>query len=144
MTMMTDRVEENTSLSHLSTHQNGANNNLWPAGERRRGNGVAERSAKDMHVCVLDFVLFIGLIHSTPTSPQPPPGAPQQRWVNRQPETGDVIGQELAGYWRAVKKCTSPKDNIAQLLGLILFTVAQLRWITDPVRRWRDGQGEGA
>lgn len=40
-----------------------------------------------------------------------------------------MSSSESRGYRQSVRKCTKPKVNIAQLLGLIVFTVAQLWWI---------------
>ncbi len=40
-----------------------------------------------------------------------------------------MSSSESTGYWQSVRKCTQPKVNITQLLGLIVFTVAQLWWI---------------
>lgn len=48
-----------------------------------------------------------------------------------------MSSSESTGYRQPVRKCTKPKVNITQLLGLIVFTVEQLWWIrgfTDKVR----------
>lgn len=40
-----------------------------------------------------------------------------------------MSSSESTGYRQSVRKCTKPKVNITQLLGLIVFTVEQLWWI---------------
>lgn len=40
-----------------------------------------------------------------------------------------MSSSESRGYRQSVRKCTKPKVNITQLLGLIVLTVAQLWWI---------------
>lgn len=103
-----------------------------------------------MRACVLGLFLFRRAdLFCTDVSSNTTGGAATtvREQAGGQPETGDVIGQELAGYRRAVRKCTRPKVNITQLLGLIVFTIAQL-WRIRGVRlegegRWEGGQGGG-
>ena len=61
-------------------------------------------------------------------APSPTPLGNRSR--SGQPETPWCHPRESTGYRQSVRKCTRPKVNITQLLGLIVFTVEQLRWIT--------------
>ena len=77
-------------------------------------------------------VVFSVYLHAAPFSPGLGSPDPWEREPQRgNPRPHDVILRGALDYRQSVRKCTKPKINITQLLGLIVFTVEQLGWIKE-------------